>query len=69
MIDKLRTAYPHLGVAVYAYKPGPFVVLELHAPDSDPVQIHGKTVEECVLSAFPELAEDSKPETPESIFD
>lgn len=60
-LDDVRAAYPHLGVALYAYTPGGAVTLECHAPNGRTFKFTGPTEAAAIKSAFPELA----PQEPE----
>ena len=65
--DDLRSAYPHLGVAVYAYGPGEPVTLEIITPDG---QIHSRTapsLTDVLADLFPELAKPIEPAPPEEV--
>lgn len=70
MIDDLRAKFPHLGFAVYAYKPGGQVTLEIHAPDSEVFTFYGPTLEHAVLAAFPPAQfEDPQEPDPQPVED
>lgn len=69
-LDQARAAYPHLGMAVYAFEPGGPVTLEVHAPNEETWAFEAATEAAAIALAFP--AEDppaAEPETPINIFD
>lgn len=61
-LDDIRAAYPHLGLACYAYAPHGPVTLEILPPDGGkPIKFVGPTEAAAVAAAFP--AEDEQPES------
>lgn len=54
-LDELRTKYPNLGFALYAYAPGALVTLEVHDERGDVFTFTGRTEREAIQSAFPDL--------------
>lgn len=72
-IDAIRAAYPHLGVALYAYEPKGPVTLELLAPDGQTFPFAAPTAHEAAVKACPELfaavAEPAPEPSPETLFD
>lgn len=51
--DELREKHPALGFALYAYRPGQSVTLEIHTPAGDIFQFEGATLEAAYDLAFP----------------
>lgn len=71
-LDEIRAAYPHLGLAVYAFEPGGPLTLEVHTPDGQSWQFMATTEAQALALAFP--AEEAEvpapePEKPINIFD
>jgi hypothetical protein len=67
-LDEARSAYPHLGLAVYAFEPGGAVTLEVHVADGQSWQFTAATEAAALALAFP--AEEPAPEPPPiNIFD
>jgi hypothetical protein len=64
--DQIRDAYPHLGLAVYAYEPGGAVTVEVFAADGTRFQLSGLTLDGVLAALFPANAA-LEPEP--SIFD
>lgn len=62
-LDDVRAAYPHLGLAVYAYEPGGPVTLEIHAA-GQVFAFEAATEAEAVVTALPEL----EPQPPTDVF-
>lgn len=61
--DEIRAAYPHLGLAVYAYEPGQAVKVEVIAADGSRFELDGPTLDSVLSALFP------APEPEQSIFD
>lgn len=73
-IDTIRAAYPHLGIALYAYEPRGPVTLELLAPDGQTFSFSAPTAEAAAVKACPELFTVEQPSaepppSPETLFD
>lgn len=70
-LDDARSAYPHLGLAVYAFEPGGPVTLEVHAPNGQTWTFEAPTVASALAAAFPseEAAPAPVTEAPINIFD
>ncbi len=67
-LDEARTAYPHLGMALYALDPGGPVTLETLTPEGDIFTFHGASEADVIEQAFP-TAEEPEPEaTVDDIF-
>lgn len=66
-LDGIREAYPHLGLALYAYEPGGPVNLEIHTPDGDMFSFCGPSEAAVLASAFPDAPEEPEPE--DNVFD
>jgi len=54
LLDAVRSTYPHLGVALYAYEPGLGATLELHSAGQT-FTYRGATVGLAIRAAFPEM--------------
>lgn len=72
-LDAIRLAYPHLGLAVYAFEPGGAVTLEVHAADGQVFSFTGPTEQAVLLRAFPPDVIEPAPEPPppptQNVFD
>lgn len=53
-LDDIRAAYPHLGLALYAYVPGGPFVLECLSTDGKTFKFTGATEADAVAAAFPD---------------
>lgn len=53
-LDALRARYPHLGFALYAYKPGGPVTLECMTAEGRTFSFRGTTEAEAILAGFAE---------------
>lgn len=73
-LDDVRARFPHLGLALYAYKPGGPVTLECIGPDGDIFKFSGATEHDAIMAGFGDELTAAAP-TPEppapvsSIFD
>lgn len=61
--DQIREAWPHLGLAVYAYEPGGLVTVEVLAADGSRFELSGLTLDDTLGRLF------TAPEPEPSIFD
>lgn len=70
-LDDARAAYPHLGLAVYAFEPGGPLTLEVHAPNGQVWTFPAATEAQALAAAFPaeEPTPVAEPEKPINIFD
>lgn len=60
-LDEARAAFPHLGLAVYAYDPGGPVTVEVHA-NGETWTFEAPTFAAAMDRAFPSLARPPEPE-------
>jgi len=75
-LDTVRAAFPHLGLAIYAYDAGGPVTLEIHAADGQVFSFTELTELAVLTRAFPLLVPDPahepepEPDQPQpSVFD
>lgn len=69
-LDDARAAFPHLGLAIYAYQPGEPLTLEIHAADGQTFAFTGPTEAAVIARAFPSLVEPApEPEPQPTVFD
>ncbi len=68
-LDEARAAYPHLGMAVYAFEPGGAVTLEVHAPNGETWTFSAPTEAAAIALAFPPEEPAPVVEVPVNIFD
>lgn len=70
-LDDIRSAYPDLGFALYAYEPGGAVTLEVHGLDGKVYPFTGPTEQAVIDKAFPprdpEPEPAAAPETPSEL--
>ena len=59
-LDEIRAAYPHLGIALYAYEPGGPVTLEVFSQGEIAASFEGHTVGDVIAAAFPVHDDDSQ---------
>ena len=65
-LDDARAAFPHLGLALYAFEPGGPVTLEVHAGEQV-FRFKGVSVGAVMRRAFPSLNTPPPPPTPPEI--
>jgi hypothetical protein len=61
VIDRIRLAYPHLALGVYALEPGGDVTVEVFTPDGTRFAHKGPTEAEALTAIFGTLPEDPPP--------
>ncbi len=67
--DELRSAFPHLGFALYALEPGGSVELEIHASDGQIFPFRGPTLAAVLRAAFPPVIAEPEPLPVTNVFD
>lgn len=69
-LDDARSAFPKLGLAIYAYEPGQPITLEVHAADGQTFTFTGPSEAAVLARAFPSLtAPDPEPQPTTNVFD